>query len=520
MAGSLALALTFGTTVAALSGLLLRRDESMGLDAGLLADPYIHHVLGFTVWQALLSTLLSLLLAIPLARALHYHATPRVRRLLLTLSLLAFAMPTLVLITGLILLLGRHGLLTGLLASVTDAGWTLYGLPGILLAHVYLNLPLAVRILSHSLATIPGPAERLASQWRLTTWQRVSRLEWPHCRAALLAATGLIFILCFNSFSIVLALGGGPSATTLEVAIYQALKFDFDLDEVLLLSGLQLLIVGVGLVFLNRGAQTHWLARPSSAAPQHPRRRPLGAWTADAALAGYGVFLMAPALALIHRVLQAPQAPPQWSPLWLALLHSLLIATLVAVGSVVLGWLLLLPGRLTRQRHHGVATATLEWLSLHTLPLPAMVLSVGLYMLLLPEGWLPACSLPVLVWLNALLTTPFVVTQLKPLLYTYDDQYQTLLSNWRISFLAALRLEWQALRGILPSLASLTGLLALGDVSVFAILGEPGWTTLPWLIYQYAGSYRLHEAALASLLLLAISVILVLFIEGKPFAGT
>ena len=47
-------------------------------------------------------------------------------------------------------------------------------------------------------------------------------------RAALPGVAGLIFMLCMTSFTIVLTLGGGPAATTLEVAIYQSLRFDFD----------------------------------------------------------------------------------------------------------------------------------------------------------------------------------------------------------------------------------------------------------------------------------------------------
>ncbi|TIW01612.1 MAG: thiamine/thiamine pyrophosphate ABC transporter permease ThiP, partial [Mesorhizobium sp.] len=53
-------------------------------------------------------------------------------------------------------------------------------------------------------------------------------LEWPVLRAAMPGVAGLVFMLCITSFTIVLTLGGGPAATTLEVAIYQALRFDFD----------------------------------------------------------------------------------------------------------------------------------------------------------------------------------------------------------------------------------------------------------------------------------------------------
>src|SRR3546814_18278108 len=53
---------------------------------------------------------------------------------------------------------------------------------------------------------------------------------------------GRVFMLCFTSFAVVLTLGGGPKATTLEVAVYQALRFDFDLGRAVTLALVQLLL--------------------------------------------------------------------------------------------------------------------------------------------------------------------------------------------------------------------------------------------------------------------------------------
>jgi len=50
----------------------------------------------------------------------------------------------------------------------------------------------------------------------------------------------LVFMLCLTSFGVVLTLGGGPRSTTLEVAIYQSLRFDFDPAQAIVLALLQL----------------------------------------------------------------------------------------------------------------------------------------------------------------------------------------------------------------------------------------------------------------------------------------
>ena len=62
-------------------------------------------------------------------------------------------------------------------------------------------------------------------------------------------AFAVIFVICLSSFAVALTLGGGPRATTVELAIYQAVRFDFDLGRAALLSVIQLgLAVIAGLV--------------------------------------------------------------------------------------------------------------------------------------------------------------------------------------------------------------------------------------------------------------------------------
>ena len=82
-------------------------------------------------------------------------------------------------------------------------------------------------------------------------------IEWPAMRASLPGIAGLVFMLCITSFTLVLTLGGGPAATTLEVAIYQALRFDFDPARAVALTLLQIGLTGAVMVVLARlGAAT------------------------------------------------------------------------------------------------------------------------------------------------------------------------------------------------------------------------------------------------------------------------
>ena len=195
LATGVAYLLTLTLTCAAFWGLISYQGSDLSIS--LLQDNYIQQILKFTLYQAVLSTLLSLLLAIPVARALH-RASPWGKSLFLKLSLLAFVMPSLVLVSGIVNLLGPQSLF-----SKAFGGWNLFGLSGILIAHVYLNFPFAVRVLYGAFQAIPESREQLADQLKLSIWQRIQHIELPAIRAQLWTLAGLIGILCFNSFAIV-----------------------------------------------------------------------------------------------------------------------------------------------------------------------------------------------------------------------------------------------------------------------------------------------------------------------------
>ncbi len=481
-------------------------------DARLLRDSYIQQILMFSIQQSGLSALLSILFAIPIARTIHFMPQLPGRLVFLRLCLLSFIMPTLVLVTGLVALLGRSGYITPLLSE----DWNLYGLNGILLAHIYLNMPLAVRVLSQQLGHIPDTGWRLAQQLKLSPWQSFLKVEWPAIKSSLLMLSAFIFVLCFNSFAVVLALGGGPGSTTLEVAIYQALKYDFNLSEALTLAWLQFALAGSIFLLMAKLGKLNWL----SADTGHQRWLPT--WPKYQQHAYRILYclvwllLLSPVLALLPTILSVNWETFNWITLFTSALRSLALALTSALLALLLTWYLLQPIRSTYRHQQEKFRVILQWLATHTLVAPAMVLSTGLYIYLLPRTDLDSSGIFWLITLNALLLIPFIFGQLKPRLIQFDQQYALLSENLKLTPKQRLYILWPFIRPALISSFSLAVLLALGDVAVFSIFGDSDWSTLPWLIYGYAGSYRMAEAALASLLLLLLCIALIYLFEHTP----
>ena len=113
-------------------------------------------------------------------------------------------------------------------------------LTGILLVHQFFALPLATRLLLNTLEHIPGEQRQLAAQLGVRGWPFFRHVEWPWLRRQLPPTAALVYMLCFTSFSTILILGGGPKATTIELAIYQALTFTYQPDRAALLALVQI----------------------------------------------------------------------------------------------------------------------------------------------------------------------------------------------------------------------------------------------------------------------------------------
>ncbi|OEY67429.1 thiamine/thiamine pyrophosphate ABC transporter, permease protein [Marinobacter sp. X15-166B] len=470
--------------------------------AELWQSRYLRGVVHFSIWQALLSVILSLLVALPVARALAQLRVFPGRSLLLRLMELSLVMPTIVAVSGLISVYGRQGWLTVWVQDWLPAlGWNLYGINGIVLAHVFFNGPLAARILLQALEAVPQPQQRLASQLGLSSWWRWRALEWPAIRAVLPGLGALIFTLCFTSFAIVMTLGGGPSATTLEVAIYQALRFEFDFGRAALLAMVQLLICGsLWWGVLRKGLNTD--LAPQRTFAQHQlfvTASRTSRLLYGLLLAGFVVFMLLPLLAVVTRGLPGLWSTEVFAPgsaLLDATLRSLAIALPAGGVAVLVALLLLAAGH----RSHRWFTRTSEAAGYLPLMVPPLVLGTGLFLLLRPQLGASNEGLLLVTVINGMMALPFVMQVLRGPLHSLDTPSRNLADQLGILGWYRWRwLHWPRMRRPL-ALGMAYGIgLSLGDFGVIALFGTPGKPTLPMLLYQQLGSYQIHAAAATGL---------------------
>ncbi len=479
-----------GMTVAAIVlAVLLGSLLAVGLRADNFAlGPADWAAVRFTVTQALASALVSVGLAIPVARALARRRFIG-RGLLVTLLGAPFILPVIVAILGLLAVFGRGGLVNVGLDALGIETVSIYGFSGVVLAHVFFNLPLATRFLLQGWLAIPAERFRLAASLNAPVGRL---LEWPMLRVTLPGAFVVIFLICLTSFAVALTLGGGPRATTVELAIYQAMRFDFDLGRAALLAVVQFSICALAAVLawsvtvpdgfgagldrtVTRWDGGHW-------------------WLDGAAIALASVFLLLPLATIVWRGLPGLLVLPDM--VWAAAWRSLVVAVTSAALAVGMALALALRG--------GRLVAVVG-----VLPLAASSLVVGTGLFLILYRWIsPATlALPVTALLNAIMALPFALRVLGPAVTQVQTAFGPLADTLGLQGWARLRwLLLPRLRRPLGFSAGVAAALSMGDLGVIALFADADRATLPLVMYRLMGAYRMEAAAGAGLLLLILSL--------------
>ncbi len=454
----------------------------------------------FTLMQATLSAGLSVLFAVPVARALMRRRFLG-RSALVTLMGAPFILPIIVAIIGLLSVFGSRGLISKALAMIGLEPVSIYGLHGVILAHVFFNLPLVTRLLMQGWAGIPAERFRLAQSLGFRSRDTFRHIEAPMLREVLPGAFLVVFLLCMTSFAVALTLGGGPKATTVELAIYEAFRFEFDLTRAASLATIQFVMGGalalVALKVTIPSAMGAGLDR--SVALRPPASRAL--WAQDVlAIGGAALFLLVPLLMVALRGLPTVMSLPD--VVWAAAARSIgvaLLSTLVALG-------LALPlARVALQMRR----SWVEGLGTLTIAASPMVMGTGLFILLFPFVDPGRVALPVTAFVNAIMSLPFILRALVPALAQVERDYGRLADQVGLVGVARLRRLWlPRLRRPLGFGAGLTAALSMGDLGVIALFSRGDQATLPLEIFRLRTAYRMEDAAGASLLLLAISLML------------
>ncbi|WP_031138218.1 MULTISPECIES: ABC transporter permease [Streptomyces] len=515
-------AVFFAYPVAAIVARGLKADGTwhLGRIGEVLAQSDVRHVLWFTTWQAFASTALTLLVALPGAYVFARFDFPG-KHVLRAVVTVPFVLPTVVVGTAFLALVGRGGLLDGLWGVRLDT--TVWA---ILLAHVFFNYAVVVRTVGGLWAQLDPRQEeaaRMLGASPLKAWRQVTL---PALAPAVAAAALMVFLFTFTSFGVVQILGG-PTFSTLEVEIYRQTSEIFDLSTAAVLTMIQFVAVGAILAvhaWTVRRRETALRLVDASGTARRPRGA--GQWALLGGVLGtVAVLLVLPLAVLVQRSLGAPGfgyyraltredggvflVPPIE-----AIGNSLSFAVAATLIAVLIGGLAAVA--LTR-RDAGRFVRGFD--ALLMLPLGVSAVTVGFgFLISLDEPPLDLRSSWILVPLaQALVGVPFVVRTMLPVLRAVDVRLREAASvlgasPWRVWR----EVDLPMVRRALLIAAGFAFAVSLGEFGATVFIARPDRPTLPVAVARLLGrpgDLNYGQAMALSTILMVVCAVALLVLE-------
>jgi thiamine transport system permease protein len=400
----------------------------------------------------------------------------------------------------------------------------------ILLAHVFYNYTIILRMVGGFWANLPPQLEAAARMLGASPWRAFREVTLPLLRPALTAASLLVFLFDFTSFGVILILGG-PRYATLEVEIYRQAVHLFNLPVAAALSLLQ-----IGCTFGLMVAYTRLQQRITVPLQLRPRqitaRRPRTwgeRWLVGTNVAVMIVLLVVPLISLAERSLSAGQQGYSLTyyrelsvnrqssiffvPPLLAVRNSLLFAGATVGLALTLGlisaWLL--------ARGRDRLGRLLDPVFMLPLGTSAVTLGFG-YIIALAKPPLNLRASPVLIPLaHTLVALPFVVRSLLPVIRGIHPHLREAArvlgaSSWWVWREVDLPIVGRAL--LVGAVFAFT--LSLGEFGATVFVARPQMPTMPVVIYRFLGqpgAINYGQALAMSTLLMIVCAVGFLAIE-------
>ena len=495
-------------------------------------------VLLFTFYQAALSTLLTLLLGLP-AAYLFARYNFRGKSLLRALTAVPFMLPTVVVAAGFNALLAQRGLINNL---IHPSSFILHPFILILIAHVFYNTTIIIRVVGNALSSLDPRLEAAAR----SLGAEPSRVWWnvtfPLLRPSLLAASLLVFLFDFTSFGVILLLGGSQFAT-LEVEIYVRVLRLPNLPLAALLSVIQLICtIFVSILYSRFASRSTIQTAPRSAESNIRKPNTLR----ERLLVGTFIFLLSsffllPLAALPLRSLFRLEADRGqrgeiqygfttdyyrelfvnrrgsvfYVPPIQAAVNSLGYAGATVILSLVMGFpaasALAKPTRLER---------VLDPLIM--LPLGSSAVMLGLGFIISYGAWLVS---PLLVpFAHTLVALPFVIRTLQPAIASIPQRLRQAASSLGASPLEVWKnIDLPILRRATLAAATFAFTVSLGEFGATLLIARPEYPTIPVAIARFLsqpGGLNYGQAMAMGTILMLLTLISILLIERFRIPGT
>ena len=496
-------------------GLSIDGSLDLSVFGDVISDPTLQGVALFTLWQAILSTILTLAVGLPTAWVFARYRF-RGRNLLFAATLVPFILPTLVVGTAFLNLFGPRG------ATGIDLSGTL---AIILLAHVFYNFAVVVRGVGTYWRRIDPSLVEAARTLGASPFGAFRRITLPLLSPAIASTAALVFLFSFTSFGVVLLLGD-LAHSTIEVEIWRQATSFLRLDVASTLAVLQILGIGAILAVYGHFERTTQAQFRTRITPLRTPRRGRERATVVGVITAATVFLAVPLGILLARsfiepgggfgianyrnLWRLPEQSAAFVPAQTAIGNSFQFAAIAIVVAAVIGLLAALT------LSYAPTRAARGFDVFVMLPLGTSAVTIGFgFLIALDRPWDIRTSLMLIPIAHALVGIPFVVRAISPTLASIQHRLREAAATlgatpWQSFVRIDLRL---VARSLLVG-AAFAFAISMGEFGATTFIARPATPTIPIAIFRYLG--RPGEAPFGAAL--ALSAILMIITGASIFA--
>ena len=478
-------------------------------------DAYTWRLLAFTVWESLLSAVISVSLAIPFSVFFSKYSFFG-RKAILTASDIAFALPAILCVLGFVIFYGNNGILNNILISlglIEDKIKFLYSFPSVIMAHVYLNFPVAFSLITSALAGMDEKEEMASKLLGKSNFYTFIRITIPKVKGTIISAFILIFLFCFPSFLIVMSLGGSPKYYTIEAEIYRRTYTDVNTVSSSSLALFSFIIMSFLLLVSGYGREEKKASRSKRIIKKAKGWKRLEAFVLSCLIF---LFLAPPLLSIVYRAFFtkdgsftlkawidiASSSPTGAGTGMEAILNSLLIAFLSSSLAVSLSTAISISAVRRNSRIIPLLTS---------LPMAAGSVSLGLGFAFLSTR-LPYKSIYIsyilVILAHLVVVMPFTVRTIMPGAKRIPNTLPLAsMCLGKGCYSSSRQVEKPMLKSYRRRAFAFAFALSLGEVNATMALAEGKVTTLPILIYKMINQYNYQGASALAIILLTTAII-------------
>ena len=501
-------------------GIFSKVNYDLNLFFNFFQNSYTHRLIYFSVYQAFISAILSCFLAIPFALALNRHKDLKIIKFIISLCGFCFVIPTILIVYAVIKLFGNNGFYNSYFNLYEYLSIeTIFGIKAILIAHILLNTPFATRLFFQSLNSIPSKYYEISGSLNITFLGNLVRLELPYIKQNFFSVFSIIFSLCFLSFAIVMALGGGPMYSTIEVAIYQYALFELNFNKAILLSFLQIFIclffLFIGFYKL-KGSNFFDIDQIDFT---HPHKEYKVIKIIDFLLIlFFSIFFFSPILCVMYNFINNGFYTTLINTKFLeSFFNSLIISITTAIIVSITGFII--SSILVINYKNIFFQQSIFLISSSIIIISPIIFSLGYFIILGELRYLYFFKYLVIILINCLFLLPFsiliIFNNLKNIFLNFESFQQTFRMSLKNYFIILLPL----IRKNLIFVFAFSTVITFGDFTIISFFKDQDFDTLPSYLYKLISVYKFNEASFVAGIILILSMIIFLTIDNLNYQG-